>query len=159
MHSSNMSQMNYIRTRLDDCDYHILILAGRYGLLDSGGIGFTEKNAIISVPLVWATVGTTEAFRDPRLSSTLLAMAGSTHRLANAPTLMGRNSSGSLASVTLRENERSKFVCQLSGTANPPDRSICRRHTSRASRSERAAPVEGFGGRVDDDIRQVPDPA
>lgn len=28
---------------LDDCDYYILILAGRYGLLDVDSIGFTEK--------------------------------------------------------------------------------------------------------------------
>ena len=28
---------------LDDCDYYVLILAGRYGESDSDGIGFTEK--------------------------------------------------------------------------------------------------------------------
>ncbi|MBE6945008.1 MAG: DUF4062 domain-containing protein [Ruminococcaceae bacterium] len=41
--ASNMSQMDYIRMMLDDCDYYILILAGRYGTPDSDGIGFTEK--------------------------------------------------------------------------------------------------------------------
>lgn len=32
---------------LDDCDYYILILAGRYGTLDKDGIGFTEKSLIM----------------------------------------------------------------------------------------------------------------
>lgn len=41
--ASNMNQMDYIRMMLDDCDYYILILAGRYGSLDTDGIGFTEK--------------------------------------------------------------------------------------------------------------------
>lgn len=41
--ASNMSQMEYIKRMLDDCDYYILILAGRYGSLDRDGIGFTEK--------------------------------------------------------------------------------------------------------------------
>ncbi|MCI7691624.1 MAG: DUF4062 domain-containing protein [Oscillospiraceae bacterium] len=41
--ASNMSQMDYIKMMLDDCDYYVLILAGRYGTPDSDGIGFTEK--------------------------------------------------------------------------------------------------------------------
>ena len=41
--ASNMSQMEYIQTMLDDCDYYILILAGTYGSTDSDGVGFTEK--------------------------------------------------------------------------------------------------------------------
>lgn len=41
--ASGMSQMEYIRKMLDDCDYYLLILAGRYGSIDSDGIGFTEK--------------------------------------------------------------------------------------------------------------------
>jgi len=41
--ASGMSQMEYIKKMLDDCDYYILILAGRYGTLDKDGIGFTEK--------------------------------------------------------------------------------------------------------------------
>lgn len=41
--ASGMSQMEYIMKMLDDCDYYILILAGRYGSLDKDGIGFTEK--------------------------------------------------------------------------------------------------------------------
>lgn len=41
--ASNMKQMDYIKMMLDDCDYYILILAGRYGTPDTDGIGFTEK--------------------------------------------------------------------------------------------------------------------
>mgnify|MGYP002090170098 CR=1 FL=1 len=28
---------------LDSCDYYLLILAGKYGTVDTDGIGFTEK--------------------------------------------------------------------------------------------------------------------
>lgn len=41
--ASNMNQMDYIHMMLDDCDYYILILAGRYGSCDTDGIGFTKK--------------------------------------------------------------------------------------------------------------------
>lgn len=41
--ASNMEQMEYIRKMLDDCDYYILILGGRYGSLDAEGIGYTER--------------------------------------------------------------------------------------------------------------------
>lgn len=41
--SSNMSQMDYIKKMLDDCDYYILIIGGRYGSPDDDGIGYTEK--------------------------------------------------------------------------------------------------------------------
>lgn len=41
--ASNMNQMDYIRMMLDDCDYYVLVLGGRYGSLDTDGIGFTEK--------------------------------------------------------------------------------------------------------------------
>lgn len=41
--ASNMNQMDYIHMMLDDCDYYILILAGRYGSCDADGVGFTEK--------------------------------------------------------------------------------------------------------------------
>lgn len=42
--ASDMKQMDYIKKMLETCDYYILILAGRYGSIDSeDGIGFTEK--------------------------------------------------------------------------------------------------------------------
>lgn len=41
--ASEMSQMEYIKKMLDNCDYYILILGGKNGSLDADGIGFTEK--------------------------------------------------------------------------------------------------------------------
>lgn len=41
--ASEMSQIEYIEKALADCDYYLLILAGRYGSLDSNGVGYTEK--------------------------------------------------------------------------------------------------------------------
>lgn len=41
--ASNMTQMDYIKKMLDDCDYYILILAGKYGSVDNDGVGYTEK--------------------------------------------------------------------------------------------------------------------
>lgn len=41
--ASNMNQMEYIKMMLDSCDYYLLILAGKYGSVDTDGIGFTEK--------------------------------------------------------------------------------------------------------------------
>lgn len=41
--ASEMSQMEYIKKMLDDCDYYVLISAGRYGSVDTDGVGFTEK--------------------------------------------------------------------------------------------------------------------
>ncbi len=36
-------QWSLITTVIDDCDYYVVILAGRYGSLDPTGIGYTEK--------------------------------------------------------------------------------------------------------------------
>lgn len=47
--ASNMKQMDYIKMMLDDCDYYILILAGRYGTLDFDGVGFTEKEYVYAI--------------------------------------------------------------------------------------------------------------
>lgn len=47
--ASNMKQMDYIKMMLDDCDYYILILAGRYGTIDVDGIGFTEKEYVYAI--------------------------------------------------------------------------------------------------------------
>ena len=41
--ASDMDKMEYIERVLEDCDYYILILAGRYGSLDKDGVGDTEK--------------------------------------------------------------------------------------------------------------------
>lgn len=39
----NMKQFEYIKKRIDDCDYYILIVAGMYGTLAEDGISYTEK--------------------------------------------------------------------------------------------------------------------
>jgi Domain of unknown function (DUF4062) len=36
-------QLEYIKRIIDDSDYYVLIIAGRYGSLTEGGISFTEK--------------------------------------------------------------------------------------------------------------------
>lgn len=37
------SQWNIIKRLIDDCDYYLLILGGRYGSLAEDGVGYTEK--------------------------------------------------------------------------------------------------------------------
>lgn len=41
--ASNESQWEVITSIIDECDYYILILGGRYGSLDPDGKGYTEK--------------------------------------------------------------------------------------------------------------------
>ena len=36
-------QFNFIKRIIDDCDYYILIIGGRYGSIDDEGISYTEK--------------------------------------------------------------------------------------------------------------------
>lgn len=36
-------QFEYIKEIIDDCDYYVLILGGRYGSLAPDGVGYTEK--------------------------------------------------------------------------------------------------------------------
>lgn len=40
--AANESQWNLIKKVIDDCDYYILILAGRYGSISPDGISYTE---------------------------------------------------------------------------------------------------------------------
>jgi Domain of unknown function (DUF4062) len=40
--AANDSQWNLIKKVIDDCDYYILIVAGRYGSLSSEGLSYTE---------------------------------------------------------------------------------------------------------------------
>lgn len=40
--AANESQWNFIKKVIDDCDYYILILAGRYGTIGPDGISYTE---------------------------------------------------------------------------------------------------------------------
>lgn len=41
--AANEDQWSLIRDVIDECDYYIVILAGRYGSTDPDGVGFTEK--------------------------------------------------------------------------------------------------------------------
>jgi hypothetical protein len=41
--ASDESQLTYIKRIIDNCDYYLLIIGGKYGSLTSDGISFTEK--------------------------------------------------------------------------------------------------------------------
>lgn len=41
--ATNSSQMEYIRKVIDDCDYYVIILGGRYGSVGPEGLSYTEQ--------------------------------------------------------------------------------------------------------------------
>ncbi|MGK9261201.1 DUF4062 domain-containing protein [Sinorhizobium meliloti] len=41
--AADVEQLSYIKKVIDECDYYLLIVGGRYGSLDEEGIGFTER--------------------------------------------------------------------------------------------------------------------
>ena len=41
--AADEEQLKYIKRIIDECDYFILIIAGRYGSVDDNGISYTEK--------------------------------------------------------------------------------------------------------------------
>lgn len=41
--ASNAEQFEFIKRIIDDCDYYVLIVGGRYGSLSEDGISYTEK--------------------------------------------------------------------------------------------------------------------
>ena len=41
--AADEEQWAFIKKVINDCDYYILIIGGRYGSLDSSGISYTEK--------------------------------------------------------------------------------------------------------------------
>lgn len=41
--AADVEQLSYIKKVIDECDYYLLIIGGRYGSLDAEGIGFTER--------------------------------------------------------------------------------------------------------------------
>ncbi len=41
--AANEDQWTLIKQVIDDCDYYIVIIGGRYGSVDSNGMGYTEK--------------------------------------------------------------------------------------------------------------------
>lgn len=40
--AANEEQFEFIKSIIDDCDYYVLILAGKYGSMNSAGISYTE---------------------------------------------------------------------------------------------------------------------
>ncbi len=57
--ATNEEQFGYIQKVIDDCDYYILVIGGRYGSLTADGISFTEKEydyAILKNKVVLAFV-------------------------------------------------------------------------------------------------------
>ncbi|MCO7137081.1 DUF4062 domain-containing protein [[Clostridium] leptum] len=47
--ASNQDQWSFIQKVIDDCDYYILILGGRYGSCCTDGIGYTEKEYLYAI--------------------------------------------------------------------------------------------------------------
>ncbi|MBX3576597.1 MAG: DUF4062 domain-containing protein [Rhizobiaceae bacterium] len=41
--ASDTEQLAYIKKVIDECDYYVLIMGGRYGSLDEEGVSFTER--------------------------------------------------------------------------------------------------------------------
>lgn len=41
--AADTEQLTYIKKVIDECDYYVLIMGGRYGSLDAEGISFTER--------------------------------------------------------------------------------------------------------------------
>jgi hypothetical protein len=41
--AADQEQLSYIKRIIDECDYYILIIAGRYGSVDETGVSYTEK--------------------------------------------------------------------------------------------------------------------
>lgn len=41
--AADVEQFEYIKKVVDECDYYVLIVGGRYGSVDAAGISFTEK--------------------------------------------------------------------------------------------------------------------
>ena len=41
--ANDTDQFDFIKKIIDDCDYYILIVGGRYGTISDDGISYTEK--------------------------------------------------------------------------------------------------------------------
>jgi hypothetical protein len=41
--ATDVEQLTYIKKVIDECDYYILIMGGRYGSMDAAGISYTER--------------------------------------------------------------------------------------------------------------------
>jgi hypothetical protein len=41
--ASDEEQFNFIKRVIDDCDYYLLVIGGRYGQIDADGVSYTER--------------------------------------------------------------------------------------------------------------------
>jgi hypothetical protein len=41
--AADVDQLEYIKKIIDQCDYYVLIMGGRYGSMDAGGVSYTER--------------------------------------------------------------------------------------------------------------------
>ena len=41
--ATDQEQLTYIKRVIDECDYYVLVIAGRYGSMDGEGISYTER--------------------------------------------------------------------------------------------------------------------
>ena len=41
--AADVEQLSYIKKVIDECDYYLLVVGGRYGSVDAEGVGFTER--------------------------------------------------------------------------------------------------------------------
>jgi Domain of unknown function (DUF4062) len=41
--AADQEQLTYIEKIIDECDYYVLIIAGRYGSVDADGVSYTER--------------------------------------------------------------------------------------------------------------------
>ena len=55
--AANESQWNLIKKVIDDCDYYILILAGRYGSIAPEGLSYTEMEYRYALSINKPTIG------------------------------------------------------------------------------------------------------
>ena len=70
-------QWKIIQKVIDDCDYYIIISAGRYGSSDNSGMGYTEKeykyaleNGKPILGFIHADIGSISSIRGPRILRT-----------------------------------------------------------------------------------------
>ncbi|MGA0615934.1 DUF4062 domain-containing protein [Paracoccus sp. KR1-242] len=81
--ATDSEQLAYIKKVIDECDYYLLILGGRYGSLDQDGVSFTEREydyAVESGKFVIAfihgapdDIPGSKTDRDPELAARLVA--------------------------------------------------------------------------------------
>ena len=41
--AADTEQLQYIKKVIDECDYYLLIMGGRYGSIDGEGVSYTER--------------------------------------------------------------------------------------------------------------------